>query len=171
MSRYSPLPSHQYDITKLSSPQVALHLAEGDISMGQSGKHALLRTRALLHWHTWGQRGTTVRRPAPTQWHTDKDKHPTNTHGQRQKEKETETFSGFIGEQRDRCVKRATPAVLSHLMYPLCIIPSHVFALFFTFQQGYCMSPEADKRSLMVQLLGVNGQINLALFKENLPIK
>lgn len=48
---YPPLSSDQYDITQLSAPQVALHLAKGDVCVGQSGEHTLLWTSARLHGH------------------------------------------------------------------------------------------------------------------------
>lgn len=49
-------------------------------------------------------------------------------------------------------------------------ILSLLFPFSSTFQQGNCMSPGADKGSLIVQLLGGNDQINLAYFKEPLTI-
>lgn len=64
---YPPFPRHQNDVTQLSGPQVALHLAEGDVSMGQGSEHALLWARAWLHRHTRGQRGAAVGRPVLTQ--------------------------------------------------------------------------------------------------------
>lgn len=63
MRRYPSLSSHQDDIAQLSGPQVALHLAEGDVGVGQGGEHALLRTGAGLQRHARGQRGAAVRRP------------------------------------------------------------------------------------------------------------
>lgn len=97
----------------------------------------------------------------------------------RHKEKETEALSACVGAdsllfktKRQMCGESYTSCSVSPMRHLfLCAITSHVFALSFTSQQGYCMSPEADKRSLMVQLLGVNGQINLAYLKEKLPIK
>lgn len=76
----------------------------------------------------------------------------------------------FCSRQRDRCVDRCVCSVSSMCHIILC---RNSFTRFlpFTFQQGNCTSPEADKSSLMVQLLGINGQINLAHLKEKLPIK
>lgn len=64
--RYPALSCHQDDITKLPGPQVALHLAEGGVSVGQCGEHAFLRARARLHGHAGGQRGAAVGRPVLT---------------------------------------------------------------------------------------------------------
>lgn len=75
--RYPPVSGHQDDVTQLSGPQVALHLAEGGVGVGQSGEHTLLRTCTWLHRHAWGQRRAAVRRPVPTN---------TNTHTHRQKD-------------------------------------------------------------------------------------
>lgn len=120
MCRYPPLSSHQYDITQLSGPQVALHLAEGSVGVGQSGEHTLLWTRTWLHRHAWGQRGTAVRRPVPTQWRADKDEHSReHTHAQGQTDTKRRRQRHwvhvlmlilFCSRQRDRCVEGAMPA-------------------------------------------------------------
>lgn len=72
MCRYPSVSSHQNDITQLPRPQVALHLAEGDISMRQSGKHRLLWTGAWLYRHARGEGCAAVRRPVGT--HASKEK-------------------------------------------------------------------------------------------------
>lgn len=91
--RDPPLSSHQYDITQLPGPQVALHLAEGDVSVGQSSEHALLRTRAWLHRHTRGQRGAAVGRPALAQGHPGEDEHR-HEQTQRQGDRDFESMCG-----------------------------------------------------------------------------
>lgn len=63
---YPALSRHQDDVTQLPGPQVALHLAEGGVSVGQRGEHALLRARARLHGHARGQCGAAVGRPVLT---------------------------------------------------------------------------------------------------------
>lgn len=42
--RYPSLSSHQDHVAQLSGPQVALHLAEGDVSVGQGCENAVLWT-------------------------------------------------------------------------------------------------------------------------------
>lgn len=155
--RYPPLSSHQYDITQLSGPQVALHLAESDISMGQSREHTLFWTCTWLHGHTRWQRGTAVGSPALTQWHPDKD---------RWRFIHTDTKTRILwvylsmpvlflcSSQTDRCVMRSSPAALCFFVpFP------------HSFHRGCCILPEADKSSLMGQLHGVNDQIYLAHLK------
>lgn len=63
MCWYPALSCHQDDVTQLPGPQVALHLAEGGVSVGQRGEHALLWARARLHGHAGGQCGAAVGRP------------------------------------------------------------------------------------------------------------
>lgn len=98
MCRYPPLSSHQDDITQLAGPQVALHLAEGGICVGQGGEHTLLWTCTWLHRHAWGQRGTAVRRPVPVTGRQTQAFTWTHTHTRtnRHKEKETETLSACV---------------------------------------------------------------------------
>lgn len=73
--RWDPaLSRHQGDVTQLPGPQVALHLAEGGVSVGQCGEHALLWARARLHGHAGGQRGAAVGRPVPHGGGEDTDK-------------------------------------------------------------------------------------------------
>ncbi len=107
------------------------------------------------------------------QSHSHKNTHThTHTRTNRHKEKETEALSACV--DADSLLFKTKRQMWGE-SYDSCSVSSmcHLFlcAISFTFQQGYCMSPEADKSSLMVQLLGVNGQINLAHLKEKLPIK
>lgn len=106
--RYPPLSGHQYDITQLSGPQVALHLAEGHVGVGQSGEHTLLWTRTWLQRHAGGQCGAAVRRPEQRQPFT-------QTKRRRQKLwVHVLVLILFCSRQRDRCVERATPAAPCH---------------------------------------------------------
>lgn len=132
--RYPPFSSHQYDITQLSGPQVALHLAEGDVGVGQSGEHTLLWTCTRLHRHAWRQCGAAVRRPVPTQWHADRDRHShKHTRTNRHKEKETETLSACVDAdsllfktKRQMCEESYTSCSVSSMCHLfLCTIPSH----------------------------------------------
>lgn len=165
--RYPPLSSHQYDITQLSGPQVALHLAESDVSVGQSREHTLFWTRTWLHGHTRWQRGAAVGSPALTQWHPDKDRWRfIHTDTKRRSLREVWGYvsmpfpPALCSSQTDRCVMRSSPAAL-------CFFVPFPHSL----HRGCCILPEADKSSLMGQLQGVNDQINLAHLKTKLPIK
>lgn len=182
--RYPPVSGHQGHVTQLPGPQVALHLTEGDVGMGQSSEHTLLRTSTWLQWNAGGQCGAAVGRPVPTHGNirtqtgvcVDTDIH-------RKRQKQTKADRGFecmhswsllLQTTRQMCGERELQQLLCvfHVQsFSLYRFFSHTLVPSFTFQQGYCVSPEADKGFLMVQLLGVNGQINLAHLKEKLPIK
>lgn len=72
----------------------------------------------------------------------------------------------ICSRQRDRCAASATPAAL-HLPCDNFSLDHSITPIgMLTFQQGYGVSPDVDKSCLMVQLIGVNDQINSAHLKE-----
>lgn len=158
MSGYAALPGHQDDVAQLAGPQVALHLAEGEVGVGQGGEHAVLGAGARLHGHAGGQRGAAVGRSEPA--HTQ-----TGRQGVLML-----ILVSLVTKETD--VRTGSSASCSFL-FPLCPFPRTNSPISSIFRPGllYSMSLEADKSPLMVQLLGVNGQINLAHLKEKLPIK
>lgn len=99
-------------------------------------------------------------------------------HTHRHREEDTETLSArddadsvVLKTKREMYREsRASCSVFSMCHLFLNSILSLLFPFSSTFQQGNCMSPGADKSSLIVQLLGGNDQINLAYFKELLTI-
>lgn len=150
--RYPPVPCHQHHITQLPRPQVALHLGESDICMGHSSEHRLLWTRTGLHGHTRRQCGAAV-------WGPGKDKLTQK------------------GDKSLVCMCRCWVLLFyrerqmrGQLLFFFLMSFLHVSSPS-PFMQGHFLLPDKNKDPLMLQLLGVNDQINLAHLKERLPIK
>lgn len=119
--RYPPLSNHQYNITQLSGPQVALHLAESYVSMAHSSEHTVL----WLHWHTRGQCCTAVRCPARHR-QTQKGINE-NINTQSCNKSVSARWFSFV-QDRETAVLRELHQLLCYRIF-LYIISSHVPAL------------------------------------------